>query len=1367
MNLLKRIIGFTVLILTLLLSAQIIQGAELKDYTVGNGVITVISKTADGTVLETKTPELTAGDMAKLTAKQTITNDNITYTFSHFEYHTSARDYVASYDNPMDLYVDPPMTIYAVYTNGSENTTAYVSGGATGFYKDPVTDGTNTYLFCSVAGTDNLESTEIKAVLSAANSVALEGTTMETVTINNNTETSTTKLFSKEVKSMQFIVAAPIASAINAEILAENYTNIGRTKTWDLGSAAFSGQDAGPSNVTINGLTFSKIPGTPYKETEYTFNNVKYTRGLKLNTNATISFDVTKGDIIEIYGIGNQTAVSTLSVTNTQLKSGTGNLGTKSSTNLSLNTYVATATGTASISFTDNNGYFYCIKVNPINPTIVETQSTTTTNEQATETTTAEITQDTTQALPDTSVHKIYVLGSSANSTEADAVNVKSVPYTDDEIVAIPGANSVNADHFRFQGKGSSKINYVSLNLKKGDVIKVTVNSSSADAALYTDKACTTTVGNATFANNATTEFTIPDDGIYYLSSDTSSNSRISRIEITRNGSTAEITTEATTKATVTTEATTKAATTSEATTETTTKTTTTEASPETTTYTPDSSGSKEIHNFTKDGIKSEFYTITGNLATNKGTVTYNGLTLTQCLKMESSTNITFKNTAKGKLTLVFVETSGNIKIDGTAKTIGSDGILEIELEAGTHTITKGTSINLFYMVYEDTVIIDPTKGHINAAVKNLNGNTVFDAVVNANTTSLTYNSESGLYIGTNLEPGTYTVTATKTINGNVYSDSKTVEITANSTAAPELTLNYGTGNISVSVINISGTSITKANVTAVSGSEAITLKYDSSSGTYTANDVTTGSYTVTAEMDSVSDTANVTVAQGQTATAEINLDIDPNAYIYIDIQDQLSQPFNTTDTTTVTNYADLQAALTEYNASSSGGTIYIDAPKIECEGQLRITGKNISLIGVIQEELSTDKYKVFPVLDFSKFRASAEGINASDPLAITKGSDTDAGIRINGNYNLIQNLIVEKAPDNGIQLKAVDDGNNAEQTEGLANYNIIENCIARYNNDTGIQVSAPMPLAGTGVVEKASYNSFKWCYSYRNCDVYTFGGNADGFAPKLNTRTGNVFDHCYAWDNSDDGWDAFDKSASSNNTEKGAECDADVTADITYKNSACWNNGNREVFSGVYDQSKGYPVDTNLFVYEILSSQNVGYDGTNFSSVAGNASINTSKGNVTWSSWYTTANSEMNGNGFKFGSDFTPKATSWQYDEATNTKVYEMKRVLENCLSFDHKSKGFDNNNTSGINGYFTNTVSFDNKYNYYFSGYKLPVWTNALGFSGSSKDSLPSGFSATTPSSAIQTEIREEVADKSWRIFEACQANVIPGGAEFNIYN
>lgn len=109
------------------------------------------------------------------------------------------------------------------------------------------------------------------------------------------------------------------------------------------------------------------------------------------------------------------------------------------------------------------------------------------------------------------------------------------------------------------------------------------------------------------------------------------------------------------------------------------------------------------VHNFTTDGKASSFYTITGNLSTGKGTVTYNGLTLKQCLKMESSTNITFTAPAAGKLTLVFVESAGTVKVDGTKKT-AANGVLTVDLAAGAHEITKADTANLFYMSFSGTV---------------------------------------------------------------------------------------------------------------------------------------------------------------------------------------------------------------------------------------------------------------------------------------------------------------------------------------------------------------------------------------------------------------------------------------------------------------------------------------------------------------------------------------------------------------------------------------------------------------------------------------------------------------------------------------
>ncbi len=118
----------------------------------------------------------------------------------------------------------------------------------------------------------------------------------------------------------------------------------------------------------------------------------------------------------------------------------------------------------------------------------------------------------------------------------------------------------------------------------------------------------------------------------------------------------------------------------------------------QTTPATPSVSGG-QVHDFTANGTSSSFFKITGNLSKSKGTVTYDGKTLTQCLKMESSTNISFNAGSAGKLTLVLVEPTGTIKVDGT-KYSASNGIVTVDLKAGEHTITKADSANLFYMVF-------------------------------------------------------------------------------------------------------------------------------------------------------------------------------------------------------------------------------------------------------------------------------------------------------------------------------------------------------------------------------------------------------------------------------------------------------------------------------------------------------------------------------------------------------------------------------------------------------------------------------------------------------------------------------------------
>lgn len=403
-----------------------------------------------------------------------------------------------------------------------------------------------------------------------------------------------------------------------------------------------------------------------------------------------------------------------------------------------------------------------------------------------------------------------------------------------------------------------------------------------------------------------------------------------------------------------------------------------------------------------------------------------------------------------------------------------------------------------------------------------------------------------------------------------------------------------------------------------------------------------------------------------------------------------------------VTNYEELITSI--HSAEKNGsGTIYLKGSIIHCTGQIPLTksGANITIEGIQNSDGS------YPVLDFSAFRSNYIG---------KKTDDNQAGIRITGSYYTIKNLIIQKAPDNGIQIKGISAGNNT-----------IANCITRYNNDAGLQIS-------TG----AYSNSIQYVYSYRNCDVYTLGGNADGFAPKLAAGKNNTFYGCYAWENSDDGWDSYDKTDG-------------LTYDLSYTHCACWNNGDPSIFTGEYDYKKGNKLDTNLFLVELISTQDSNfisnYNNGNFSLPSGNFII-TSFGSLSINDW--KKNYGGNPNGFKFGSANSTKACI---------------RTVNNCLAFGHSKKGFDNNNSS-CSASFSNCIAFDNGYNYYIPTFTLSSFNNINSFSGNSKDNLPSGFQTSTPNASIQTSIRDTVNSTVNDITSKCSRNVIPGKVLFNIY-
>jgi pectate lyase len=115
-----------------------------------------------------------------------------------------------------------------------------------------------------------------------------------------------------------------------------------------------------------------------------------------------------------------------------------------------------------------------------------------------------------------------------------------------------------------------------------------------------------------------------------------------------------------------------------------------------------------EIHNFTLSGLTSSFYTFTSaNMNSTAGSATYDGLTLTARLKIESATNISYTTAAESTLTLVMDPTfNGPIKLNGVAYTAVSGIVIIPAVPAGSNTITKGNTTNLYYIktAYNETI---------------------------------------------------------------------------------------------------------------------------------------------------------------------------------------------------------------------------------------------------------------------------------------------------------------------------------------------------------------------------------------------------------------------------------------------------------------------------------------------------------------------------------------------------------------------------------------------------------------------------------------------------------------------------------------
>lgn len=157
-----------------------------------------------------------------------------------------------------------------------------------------------------------------------------------------------------------------------------------------------------------------------------------------------------------------------------------------------------------------------------------------------------------------------------------------------------------------------------------------------------------------------------------------------------------------------------------------------------------------------------------------------------------------------------------------------------------------------------------------------------------------------------------------------------------------------------------------------------------------------------------------------------------------------------------------------------------------------------------------------------------------------------------------------------GISVTNTADGQKGIQVAG--DNNVFELVKTYKNGNTGLQISGQ----STDPASKWPMNNLILnCSSYENCDAAM--EDADGFAAKLTTGEGNVFYGCMAYNNADDGWDCFAKTAT------GPIGAVTVINSIAYKNGYLADGkeaGNGNGFKMGGSALSGHHVVKNSFAY-------------------------------------------------------------------------------------------------------------------------------------------------------------------------------------------
>ena len=201
---------------------------------------------------------------------------------------------------------------------------------------------------------------------------------------------------------------------------------------------------------------------------------------------------------------------------------------------------------------------------------------------------------------------------------------------------------------------------------------------------------------------------------------------------------------------------------------------------------------------------------------------------------------------------------------------------------------------------------------------------------------------------------------------------------------------------------------------------------------------------------------------------------------------------------------------------------------------------------------------------------------------------------------------------------------------------------------DTGCQ----MKKGGNNVILNVdSHDNFD--YETMSGATANFGGNADGFADKQFSGAGNRYIGCRAWNNSDDGWDFFQRVSSSN---------------TVIENCVCYANG-----APYYDMSRNPRALTT--------------DKSRFDSKVGTTMTDRYGNTITIT--LDRYPCQGNGNGFKMGGQYT-----------------DHKIIVHHCLAVGNYARGYDQNNNGGTMWLYNNSA-YDNYVNY---GFTTAYGTNTL---------------------------------------------------------